>query len=99
MTLVAGIDSSTQSCKVMVCDADTGRVVREGRAAHPAGTEVDPRALATVIAASGTTPTASTHAAGPPSSRTRSDAASAERMSFHSSASRTTEPASSRHTM
>ncbi|BBZ46171.1 xylulokinase [Mycobacterium parmense] len=44
MTLVAGIDSSTQSCKVRVCDAATGRVVREGRAAHPEGTEIDPAA-------------------------------------------------------
>ena len=29
--LVAGIDSSTQSCKVVVCDADTGEIVRSGR--------------------------------------------------------------------
>ncbi len=44
MTLVAGIDSSTQSCKVLVCDADTGEVLREGRAPHPDGTEIDPGA-------------------------------------------------------
>ncbi|MEV0581833.1 xylulokinase [Nonomuraea sp. NPDC050310] len=43
MTLVAGIDSSTQSCKVVVRDAATGRLVRQGRAAHPEGTEVHPR--------------------------------------------------------
>lgn len=42
MALVAGIDSSTQSCKIVVCDADTGAVVRETRAPHPDGTEVDP---------------------------------------------------------
>lgn len=42
MALVAGIDSSTQSCKVVVADTATGAVVREGRAAHPAVTEVDP---------------------------------------------------------
>ncbi len=42
-TLVAGVDSSTQSCKVVVCDVATGEVVREGRAAHPDGTEVEPR--------------------------------------------------------
>ena len=42
MTLVAGIDSSTQSCKVVVHDLDTGEVVRTGRARHPDGTEVDP---------------------------------------------------------
>ncbi len=40
--LVAGIDSSTQSCKVVIRDADTGALVREGRAKHPDGTEVDP---------------------------------------------------------
>jgi xylulokinase len=44
MTLVAGVDSSTQSCKVVVRDADTGAVVRTGRAAHPDGTEVAPAA-------------------------------------------------------
>jgi xylulokinase len=42
--LVAGIDSSTQSCKVVIRDAATGDLVREGRAAHPDGTEVDPAA-------------------------------------------------------
>jgi xylulokinase len=42
-TLVAGVDSSTQSCKVVVCDAATGEVVRTGRAAHPDGTAVHPR--------------------------------------------------------
>ena len=44
MTLVAGVDSSTQACKVVVRDADTGALVREGRAVHPPGTEVDPQA-------------------------------------------------------
>ncbi|MGY1706404.1 xylulokinase [Geodermatophilus sp. SYSU D00697] len=44
MTLVAGVDSSTQSCKVVVRDAETGALVREGRAPHPDGTEVDPAA-------------------------------------------------------
>lgn len=44
MTLVAGIDSSTQSCKIVVTDADTGAIVRQGRASHPAGTEVPPSA-------------------------------------------------------
>src|SRR6478735_6787037 len=41
-TLVAGVDSSTQSTKVVVCDADTGEVVRTARAPHPDGTEVHP---------------------------------------------------------
>ncbi|MFC0031786.1 xylulokinase [Micromonospora chaiyaphumensis] len=44
MPLVAGIDSSTQSCKVVVRDAETGALVRQSRAPHPEGTEVDPRA-------------------------------------------------------
>jgi xylulokinase len=42
MTLVAGVDSSTQSCKVVIRDAATGALVRTGRATHPDGTEVDP---------------------------------------------------------
>lgn len=50
MTLVAGIDSSTQSCKVLVCDADTGQVIREGRAGHPDGTEIDPAAWESAVA-------------------------------------------------
>ncbi|KQX05613.1 MULTISPECIES: xylulokinase [unclassified Leifsonia] len=44
MTLVAGVDSSTQSCKVVIRDASTGALVRSGRAPHPDGTEVDPTA-------------------------------------------------------
>ncbi|WP_101789950.1 xylulokinase [Nonomuraea indica] len=42
MTLVAGVDSSTQSCKVVIREVSTGRLVRQGRAAHPGGTEVHP---------------------------------------------------------
>ncbi|MDQ0869103.1 xylulokinase [Arthrobacter sp. V1I9] len=42
MALVAGIDSSTQSCKVVIRDADTGALVRHGRASHPEGSEVHP---------------------------------------------------------
>ena len=44
MTLVMGVDSSTQSCKVVITDAATGAVVRQGRASHPDGTSVDPEA-------------------------------------------------------
>lgn len=44
MTLVAGVDSSTQSCKVVIVETETGKVVRSGRAPHPDGTEVDPEA-------------------------------------------------------
>lgn len=57
MTLVAGVDSSTQSCKVVVRDAVTGALVRSGRASHPDGTAVDPQhwwdALQTAIADAG----------------------------------------------
>ncbi|GAA1129931.1 xylulokinase [Microbacterium aurantiacum] len=57
MTLVMGVDSSTQSCKVVITDAETGAIVREGRASHPPGTEVDPaawwRALEAAIADAG----------------------------------------------
>jgi xylulokinase len=42
--LVAGVDSSTQSTKVVVRDARSGAVVRAGRAPHPDGSEVDPAA-------------------------------------------------------
>jgi xylulokinase len=57
LKLVAGVDSSTQSCKVVIRDATTGQLVREGRATHPDGTEVAPAhwvsALETAIAAAG----------------------------------------------
>ncbi|PAU69388.1 xylulose kinase [Bifidobacterium italicum] len=43
-TLVAGVDTSTQSCKVRVTDARTGALVRFGQAKHPSGTTVDPEA-------------------------------------------------------
>lgn len=43
MALVAGIDSSTQSCKVVIRDAASGELVRQGSASHPDGTAVDPR--------------------------------------------------------
>jgi xylulokinase len=41
-SLVAGVDCSTQATKVVVCDAATGEVLREGRAPHPDATQVDP---------------------------------------------------------
>jgi xylulokinase len=43
-TLVAGVDSSTQSTKVVLVEAATGRVVGAGSAPHPDGTETDPAA-------------------------------------------------------
>ena len=42
LKLIAGVDSSTQSCKVVIRDAVTGELIREGRASHPDGTEVNP---------------------------------------------------------
>ena len=55
--LVAGVDSSTQSVKVVIRSADTGELIRQGRASHPEGTEVDPalweKALQTAIADAG----------------------------------------------
>ncbi len=43
MSLVAGIDCSTQSTKVVVCDVDSGEIIRTGTAPHPDATEVDAR--------------------------------------------------------
>jgi xylulokinase len=43
-TLVAGIDSSTQSTKVLLVRAADGRVVDSASAPHPAGTQVHPDA-------------------------------------------------------
>ena len=55
--LVAGVDSSTQSVKVVIRRADTGELIRHGRAPHPDGTEVDPahwwKALDSAITAAG----------------------------------------------
>ncbi|NKY51387.1 xylulokinase [Nocardia vermiculata] len=44
MATVAGVDSSTRSCKIVVCDADNGAVLARGQAPHPDGTEVAPEA-------------------------------------------------------
>ncbi len=40
--LVVGVDSSTQSCKVVAVDLATGSQVTTGAAAHPDGTFIDP---------------------------------------------------------
>lgn len=57
MRLVAGVDSSTQSCKVVVREAETGRLIRQGAAPHPDGTEIDPEhwwtALRTAVTQAG----------------------------------------------
>lgn len=55
--LVAGVDSSTQSVKVVIRNANTGELLRQGRASHPDGTEVEPalweKALESAIADAG----------------------------------------------
>jgi xylulokinase len=43
MAIVAGVDCSTQSTKVVVCDSHTGEVLRSATSAHPEGTEIDPQ--------------------------------------------------------
>ena len=51
--LVAGVDCSTQSTKVVVCDAETGAVIRSGTAPHPDATEVDPAVWRSALASAG----------------------------------------------
>ena len=61
MPLVIGVDSSTQSTKVEVRDADNGKLIATGRAPHPSTnpprSEQDPEswwaALRSAIAAAG----------------------------------------------
>ena len=59
MAKVIGVDSSTQSCKVVVRDATSGALLATGRASHPDGSEVDPQhwwdALQTALAQAGGT--------------------------------------------
>lgn len=50
MAIVAGIDSSTTRTRIVACDADTGEVLRSGKAPHPESeasrarsTEADPQ--------------------------------------------------------
>jgi xylulokinase len=43
MSVVVGVDSSTQSCKVLAVDAESGDVLSLGSAAHPDLTAVDPQ--------------------------------------------------------
>ena len=55
MALVLGIDSSTQSTKALLVEAESGEIVEERRAPHPDGTEVNPQAWLDALE----------HAAGP----------------------------------
>ncbi|MHA6804187.1 xylulokinase [Salinifilum ghardaiensis] len=41
---VLGLDSSTQSTKAVLVDADNGAITAQGQAAHPEGTEAPPQA-------------------------------------------------------
>jgi xylulokinase len=47
VTTVLGVDSSTQSTKALLVDAEDGTVLARQGASHPPGTEVDPRAWLT----------------------------------------------------
>ncbi len=47
--MVAGVDSSTQSVKVVYCDASSGEVLETSTAPHPDGSSVDPRAWTTAL--------------------------------------------------
>lgn len=51
--LVAGVDSSTQSTKVLLCRADNGEVVAQGSAPHPPGTECHPHRWWTALQQAG----------------------------------------------
>ena len=53
---VVGIDSSTQSCKVLTVDERTGRVLRTRQQPHPDGTEIDPEAWWRALEAAGGVP-------------------------------------------
>lgn len=47
MGIVAGLDSSSAFTRIVVCDTDTGAVLRQGYAPHPMeakATEIDPQA-------------------------------------------------------
>src|SRR5215467_11187821 len=51
--LVAGVDSSTQSTKVVLCEAEDGTIVARASAPHPAGTECPPQAWREAVARAG----------------------------------------------
>ena len=47
--IIAGVDSSTQSVKIVLRDAHSGELIRQGRAPHPDGTEIDPAQWKTAL--------------------------------------------------
>ena len=67
-----------------------GRTTSWVRSARSGSCSANQRSFAMVMLASGTVPTASAQAWGPPSSPTSSEAAAEDRVSFHSNAFRTT---------
>ena len=78
MTLVAGIDSSTQSTKVLLVRAEDGSVFDQASAPHPAGTEADPESWWQALQQSGADLIARAEAVGvggqqQPSSLNRND--------------------------
>jgi len=48
-TYVLGIDSSTQSCKALLVEAQSGEVVAEQRSSHLPGTQIDPQHWITAL--------------------------------------------------
>ena len=53
MSIVAGVDSSTQSTKILLCRAEDGSVVDENSAPHPEGTQCPPQAWWDALEAAG----------------------------------------------
>ena len=53
MTLVAGIDLSAHSTTIVLCNADDGTIVRQGKAQHPHVSECDPRVWWDALIAAG----------------------------------------------
>jgi xylulokinase len=51
--LVAGVDSSTQSTKVLLCQAEDGVIVGHATSPHPDGTECDPELWWRALASAG----------------------------------------------
>ena len=54
MAISAGLDCSTQNTRIVVCDSDTGAVLRESRAPHPglaAGSAPTPALVAEFVVA------------------------------------------------
>ena len=51
--LVAGVDSSTQSTKVLLCRAENGEIMGQATAPHPDGTECDPEPWWRALTAAG----------------------------------------------